>query len=600
MQLNAEAIRFAKGMTSTLVLLVFTAGASSGQAQVAPRSSEPEAQLPFTLCCSVYPKALELAHVQVYEDSRSTAAGRRYLIEPYFYPAWAQFQESVKTQCDGKADSIVARTSLEAQFSSLVVNKEIVEELEKQRTDATLEKLQSFPFIFLKVETGGLDNDGLPTRVRWRWPPNLSEQLGSGTLATISRFIGEPQRIAIEDSCEQLQRIASDVQNVQAHLYTTSVKISVDTTSVSIESFLRQREFDDLLRGENAVGSKQGVVKSKTGGFGINLGKLAIGSAKSKTASEVADTRKRAVTGNLIQAAAGEFAKSLSILQRREIAPPSGTDTDIVALLTKFVTENSEAIEGTFTKAASNQWQLKVGELSRTFTQDDIDELVKGDGKSNLTSKKKTEAKAPVKGAPLEVKDENEMSFQDERGIEWKRNGKEWIPTSVKLYFLSEDSLRSLIVGKHENALVQRGDVQRITLTQVSADRMPEAVTALLTGPEKNLIPIKAGLYRTDTYWAGGWRGGPYWCQPEVTPKEGMTIVGAKHLELVATPLDARRRGCTPSGHCDSHGEACRSYYRAGGCYVSTKWLDWYRQRMVEMKLKQRDEDICSQPSKSN
>ncbi len=575
-------------------------GSSDSQAQAVPNASDPEAQLPYTLCCSVYPRSLELAHVQVYEDKRSVQAGTRYLIFPYFYPSWSKFRSEVKTQCDGRPNEHVATATLEAQFASLVVNDEVVDRLKQQgHSDASLGKLQSFPFTVLKVETGGLDSDGLPTKTRWRWPPNLSEQLGSGTIASTSKFITESQSISMEDSCDALRRIASNAQNVQAHIYSTAVKISVDSTIVASDSFVKQKQFEDILRGESAIGSKQAIARGSSGGIGINLGGLAIGGTGSKQATEVQDTRRRVVTGNLIQEAAADFAKTLTVQQRREIAPPSGTDPEIVALLTKFVTENSQSADASFAKTTADQWQLKLGSVTRSLTSADVDELLKSSGNPNLTVNHKQEGKAGAKGVSAEVRDEKNMTFQDQRGIEWSRKGEEWIPTSVKLYFLSESDLKSSIIAKYENALVQRGDVQRITLTQITADKSPDTVNWLLTGPDKKVIAIKGGLYRTDTYWAGAWRGGPYWCQPELKPMDGMTVVGAQHLETVGpgAPLSqiGRVLGCRPAGHCDSHGEACRSYYRSAGCYVSTKWLEWYRERIQDIGIKERIEDICSE-----
>src|SRR4029079_4281378 len=118
---------------------------------------------------------------------------------------------------DGKPDDYVATVYLDVQFASLVVNDEVIDQLKKRgKSEASLDTLQSYPFSVLKVETGGNENDGLPTKLRWRYPPNLAEELGKGSITTTSMFITEDKRIPIPDSCEQLRKIGSDAQNVQA------------------------------------------------------------------------------------------------------------------------------------------------------------------------------------------------------------------------------------------------------------------------------------------------------------------------------------------------------------------------------------------------
>lgn len=117
--------------------------------------------------------------------------------------------------------------------------------------------------------------------------------------------------------------------------------------------------------------------------------------------------------------------------------------------------------------------------------------------------------------------------------------------------------------------------------------------------PEKAVISIGGGLYKTTSYWSGGSRKRETYCQPELDEVEGMTIVGADETRS----YDTRRilferspnpRGCAPKGHCDSHNEFCVTHYRTDGCYVTTNWLDWYRDRQLESNLLERNEDVCA------
>jgi len=117
--------------------------------------------------------------------------------------------------------------------------------------------------------------------------------------------------------------------------------------------------------------------------------------------------------------------------------------------------------------------------------------------------------------------------------------------------------------------------------------------------PRKALIPIGAGLYKTVSYWAGASRSRITWCQPEVLPVEGMTLIGADNTASYDTRQILRRRppnprGCAPAGHCDSHNEYCVTYYRQSGCYVSTDWLNWYREQQRRISRAERREEICA------
>jgi hypothetical protein len=117
--------------------------------------------------------------------------------------------------------------------------------------------------------------------------------------------------------------------------------------------------------------------------------------------------------------------------------------------------------------------------------------------------------------------------------------------------------------------------------------------------PRKVVVPIDDGLYKTVSYWAGGSRSRTTWCQAEVLPVVGMTVIGGDNTASYDTRQLLRRRapnprGCAPAGHCDSHNEFCVTYYRASGCYVSTDWLNWYREHQRQMSLAERREEICA------
>lgn len=122
-----------------------------------------------------------------------------------------------------------------------------------------------------------------------------------------------------------------------------------------------------------------------------------------------------------------------------------------------------------------------------------------------------------------------------------------------------------------------------------------------LYGPKKSVEPFTVqGMAVTIGYWDSGNLQRAHACVSPLIQKQGMTIIGGElGPEIRITNQNVQNygnnfRGCAPAPFCDSAGEYCTVRARAGGCYVGTDWLSWYKLDRTEKGVPVDWSVVCS------
>lgn len=630
-------VKFVQKVLMLYVLFFASLSNQSLFAENALVASDPETRLAFTLFRNTYPEALNGASIAVFGDPSDKR--ERYYIQPYFIPDLTSFSKSINDECKNLPGDTIISVPLSFEISSKTVSEQVVAELSQVVNDKiSLSQLHSYPYAMLTITTGDEDPlDDVQSSVRFRFPPGVSDTIISGVIANTVAFqnlLGK-RPIRLRDSCDQLMAI-SLTGDISAQIYSQYKQIKRNATLVELRQFSKSKSVADLFREESASGEKTGITRSSGGAVGINFGGLFGGGSDSSTIrTSIHDTRRRAISGNLIQSAAREYEANLSVTRWTELKKDGIQDDALVKTLVDYVTSRSDFVMARFNKTDDNQWAITVGEHTRSVSVDEVKMLqdtsvspelamsgketfdcgmIAAAATGGATEGAKKAAEASGKGENGKGKDcsaERDMTYKDSRGIKWEHDGADWVPTSVDLYITSKQKLDTNVVASAEEAIVDTGSGFLKQTLQLIESANPRAYTRAdvdealekkiryaLDGPPKRVKKIKGGIYKTISYWSKGAKNRTTLCLPAIKPINAMTQIDGKDTRT----WDARKGiaeipkslGCKPAGHCDSHGEFCVSYERNSGCFVNTDWLAWYRNRIKSLRESENISSICA------
>jgi len=599
-------------LLSVLALAVIDVPQS--QSATPPDSADPEPQLPYAAKYVSYPAVLNNNAITVFEDIRGSGGRVRYAIPPYLYPVWGEFKSAVSAACNDRPENEVARVHLKVQLASKAVSEQVVEDLAKANVKTSTSEIHAFPTVMLSIRTGG--SDGIPLVNRWTYPNLAPDQINDKVAVSITPHT-TIEEIPIEDTCEQLVRIAQSARNLNGIYFSKNNTIKVNTVMASYSGFLRSEALNSLLVEETQSGGKTVTSRGRSGGVGLNFGKVFGGTTSSKQVGEAVDSRRRAVTGNLIQDAALDYAKVFSLTYRAEMAAEGFDENAIATLLINFITTNAAKAEAVFTKTGDD-WTVTIDKvISRTLDRSTVSDLLKTSGNPSLKgenfesaagsygSSDASAAAPPAEGqspAPASsgggiggsTVNQQKAEFTDSRSIEWNRSDSgEWVPTKVNLHYLSENDLMSEVSAAYQRVIATPNSGFLLTKMDVfytDGSVAPDVTLLASVAPEKVIKPIPGGAYKTVAIDAAGKEVGTAMCPgTDITGISGMTLVGGEEDRADDTAQCA-------TNWCGSNGLSCKTYLRKPGCYVSQKWYVWYMYRQGQENGFVSLSEICSPP----
>ncbi len=180
-----------------------------------------------------------------------------------------------------------------------------------------------------------------------------------------------------------------------------------------------------------------------------------------------------------------------------------------------------------------------------------------------------------------------------------KVNSMTVIPFKIGMTILF-DCIRNLGVDQiyPQTSFVFRNDIGEVTYVMPKYDaNKPD----ILPQPKKHLQPMNDVVVAATAYWAGKPPGstvkGTYFVKQCFGEPSNSTFVGTR-ITKTHTPdtvpyclTAADFQGNTP---CTGRDEVC-TITEANGCYVSTEWLEWYKDSIRQAGLRYSESQICAE-----
>lgn len=136
-----------------------------------------------------------------------------------------------------------------------------------------------------------------------------------------------------------------------------------------------------------------------------------------------------------------------------------------------------------------------------------------------------------------------------------------------------------------------RNDIQNFTYVMARYDQ--SLTDKKFIEPDKHITPLDGVIVSAAAYWAGGHKSYTKKC---VSDPDYMTFVGTLSTSIDAdgtVPECLSRDDLQGNEPCTGGDEYC-TVTTAKGCYVSTDWLNWYKDYATSKSLKISNDQICA------
>ena len=362
-----------------------------------------------------------------------------YYTRPYFKPYLQKFGSKLDAECDGNStpDDIVI-IPLEVEFWSSEYQKQVSLEI-NALNDLETNPSDIIPYRHnsILISIGNGPHNSSETLVGQI--PDLPSSLTSNIKLPATTDIAERKTFDIGAKC-------SDVANwkkltnygLKAAFVANLNEVKVDRSTVALSQALNNDLINKISRQEGAAGTYQIKGKLKKDGGSFNLGPVKFGGSKSKSKTVIKDTRKRWVTGDMLQ---NGIVDALSGLQVEEIVGSESTLdlSKTTEQLLSFVTSKSQLVEAQFKRTSEGQWEAVTDQFTATVSKAEIDSLID----SQQDTKLKAESDKDVSSGKQKAKTKDKFELGGKSNIKVEKKGEEWVPTSVSMYMVSESELRN-------------------------------------------------------------------------------------------------------------------------------------------------------------
>jgi len=421
-------------------------------------------------------QALGDISLPVVRDPLSGQEKSQYYVAPYFHYDIEGFRNNVNAACKNESDvGKIVSADLSFQFATTRVNDEISRQIIQRKYDSSSDAplLRPYPYGLLQIYTGYyFSDDNVPGKPRWSTPPNAYEAIAGGYLAVPAAFDFITHTIPIHDTCDQLQAIAKGHGDFQAAAFSNMPDTKRNFFFISYDLFATSQAVDDIVKTETSSGIVSVSSRGSSGAVGLNVGALTAGGTVGSQKATNNDTRRRAVTANVLEAAVQQASGTIIAKRLREYNVNDSSINEVEKqLLDTLINKLVPSVTAAFDKAGDQQYKLRGDIISEVvLTRGDVNMLLKSSEKPELNGTQ--DVSGGFKG--MEGSEKKATTVRDERGIEWKREGNEWIPTNVKLHVLSKADLRNKLTTSFEDiAVAGSQSVQKMNLQNVSSTLLP-------------------------------------------------------------------------------------------------------------------------------
>ena len=458
---------------------VITVGTASGQEKTAKPPNKYQQLvnvLPANALRAISPPSLKGRSVAFFVDPVSHA----YYIKPMLLPDWEAFRKGLKGSCTAdKAPTTIIEIKMQLEVGRDTLRQEIASIAATcEKRDITKDDIFYFPYAWLTVTTGGQAQLNertrkFPIRTIAEYP---ADARNGGEVRALLVTEPPPYLAHLYGTCEELRFILEN-KDIAGNFYAPTKDTQTNAFSVEYSNFAQSRQMESLMRDETATGEQVVVSRSESKGAGVNIGgHFGANYGASEGELRKADTRARTVSANLISDAAMSFAQTVSIKKWVEFPDQNITPTKIQDELVKFVLANAIPVDVQIKRNDDKTWSLVTGAEFRTLTNEEMKQVVESSSKLDINfSEKATIGCSDKKGDganPNPYCGGVDKKFQgvDDNGIKWQQDGQSWIPTSMKLYAVSQDDLSQASRASIVEVLARDGAMVVDKLQPVATD----------------------------------------------------------------------------------------------------------------------------------
>lgn len=608
-------------------------------AKILNSSENLETRLSISLAAQVYPKALGGESIAVFYDRADsnldlTKLRRvRFFVLPYFFPKLSSFSSEVSSACKlSEADAKSSKTSirhiagyniepaaivevpLNFEVASGVVNRQIVDALNVEFGISSATKkisrgqLHPYPFSSLHVVAGMRRHaPDRPMQELYRFPV-IPEILASDIIQ--SRAVSFPTRIAtdsviVSGNCNNLAD-AAYYRDLWAYVLTPFDRVTRNSAEVVYSAFFNSQGFLDILSDETQTGGVSTARTSEGKGFVLNFGIGGTSGENSQSNVRAIDSRRRAVSGDILSSAALKFAASAysRIITEDPKAEDLFTQAEIANRALQLVNGLANTVTVELKRLDDGRIAYLDGATTRYIGAANEKILLKGNSAPDQSASSETSF-VDSEGGTTKVT--NGFKHKDMRSVSWIHDGSEWVPTSIDLKVVSRNMGQGTGgFGVSSSTAIRSSQQQLVMLPRIlqggSNDIGPnlprlepkKLVIEFGKNPISTTLTTLTGTVKKDVsnnvVFAEDSRTSRFsaTCSAIPQPPAGYIRVGGELIEGNDFP-----QTCLPSAVCnqgytatnipswaeqavDTKLNRCTTIGHAAGCLVNREWYEWY------------------------
>ncbi|MCQ1060110.1 hypothetical protein LRP52_35885 [Photobacterium sp. ZSDE20] len=309
--------------------------------------------------------------------------------------------------------------------------------------------INSWPYRYLTLSAIGYESKESSKTVVYPMGtfPQVSSDSELGQGGVIHHFPGRQfTKSRLSVSCHELSGILAN-DKFQLKIFSDTQLTTNARREAVINYSLSSKEIADVLRGEGQTGTIKAENKfiADNGSISFSIDSLFIGKQKRKNTAtaSLTDNRARYVNSHAIRTAAQRSTLSISMETWQDIKAGSGIAWDdkmITDFVTKRILNNADKV---VTRIEDNR--LLINGLERSLSDAELISLQStGQNLGDNKASSETSTTTPD-GQDVTSKASYDEKYTDGRGITYEQKQGSWVPTSLELYVINEETVSNLI-----------------------------------------------------------------------------------------------------------------------------------------------------------
>jgi len=378
---------------------------------------------------------------------------RKIYIMPYVKPDVQSFKLNLEESCNEKSDEFETHMYVNIELMSESFIKEISDWKSIKENEVGF-----VPYQYISISMGASMTKGGRSKVIYLKPniESISEDF-SGITVPYTDVPPYSEQVRIDETCGFFRSVSrSNKLDLEGFIIRDIANIKGSEITVSINSIVNNSQFKEWISKEGQAGRVYSDYKTKLNsgsGSGGIVGLFSIGasSVKASSRASIADTRRRWVSGSLIEAVAQDVSQSIFLERTRDSGYNDDKSmADIEAKILDQVFAAAERVKVRFEEREDGSVMASDEYFERILAPDQVDELFKA-----AREIKEEEARQVGVEVPNIVEvDTNDARRRGQRDqMTFKQKGGKFVPVSMDLYVVNEAQLRQSVKAQINNSV---------------------------------------------------------------------------------------------------------------------------------------------------